>query len=127
MAKKVKPENLSATISAELNRYSKEKSEEIADAVDTVAKEATSTLRRTSPRKTGSYQKGWRSKAVQDKAGRYVKVVHNKTDYQLTHLLEKGHNNKQTGRFTNAIVHISPVEEKAVKDITKKIEEILKR
>lgn len=127
MAKKVKPEQLAVTILGELNRYSDEKSEKIAKAVDEVAEDAKNTLRRTSPKKTGAYQKGWRVKLVTDTKGRYVKTVYNQTDYQLTHLLEKGHKNVRTGRFTKAKVHIAPVEEKSVKDITDKIEEILKQ
>lgn len=127
MAVKVTPEKLGKAIQDELQRYSDDKAEQIAGIIDDVATNAKNTLRRTSPRKTGRYQKGWRISSVTDKKGRYVKAVHNKTDYQLTHLLEKGHANKRTGKFTPAIVHIAPVEETAVNEVVERIEEVLKR
>ena len=83
------------------------------NAQDKIAKEGVQKLRNTSPKKTGDYAKGWR---VKRERGRGIPVVtiHNKTDYQLTHLLENGHivrNAKGTyGRF-NGIKHIAPVEE----------------
>ena len=47
-----------------------------------------------SPKDTGDYKKGWRIK--QDKARKSI-IVHNATDYQLTHLLEHGHVKRNGG------------------------------
>ena len=88
--------------------------------MSTVAKESVQKLRNTSPRQSGSYAKGWSVK----KQGDMDVIVHNKTDYQLTHLLENGHvvrNKKGTYGRTNGIKHIAPVEDWAVEELPRRI------
>ena len=56
-------------------------------------------------------------------------IIHNRTDYQLTHLLEKGHILKRGGRTLGRVpakVHIAPVEERAIKNLEEAIEKIAK-
>lgn len=93
--------------------------------IQQVAKESRQKLRNTSPVKTGSYARGW---AVRREGDMDV-IVHNKTDYQLTHLLENGHvirNKKGTYGRTHPIKHIAPVEEWAVDELPRRIiEDIL--
>ena len=99
----------------EVMKYLAEYKEDISDVVEVVSnkvgQEATSELKKESPKLTGDYAKGWRLK--KDKVGknRYTVKIHNKTDYQITHLLEFGHVTRNGGR-TKAIPHIKPVEEK---------------
>ena len=99
----------------EVMKYLTEYKEDISDAVENVSnrvgKEATNELKDKSPKLTGDYAKGWRLK--KDKVGknRYTVKIHNKTNYQLTHLLEFSHATRDGGR-TQAIPHIRPVEEK---------------
>ena len=93
--------------------------------IDRVSKEAVQKLRNTSPRKTGSYAKGWGTK----KEGEMDVIVHNRTDYQLTHLLENGHvirNKKGTYGRTSGTKHIAPVEEWAVDELPRRIMEDIK-
>ena len=80
-----------------------------------VAIEARNELRSTSPKKKygahkGEYARSWEVKRT--KKGKYV--VYNK-QYQLTHLLENGHQKylwgRATGEWTKKISHIKPVEE----------------
>lgn len=58
---------------------------------------------------TGDYIKGWTYKKVKD-----IYVVHNRTDYQLVHLLEKPHA-KRNGELKRAYPHVRPAQLVAVK------------
>ena len=90
--------------------------------IDAVSKESVQKLRNSSPQKTGSYAKGWGVK----RQGEMDVVVHNRTDYQLTHLLENGHvirNKKGTYGRTAGIKHIAPVEEWASGELPRRITE----
>ena len=95
-------------------------------AFDRVARESVKRLRNTSPKKTGSYARGWGLKRMSVKGGSRIAtiVVHNRTDYQLTHLLENGHiiRNKygEYGR-TNGDHHIKDVEEWANNELPNEI------
>ena len=88
--------------------------------IDSVAKECVQRLKNTSPVKTGSYAKGWGTK----RQGDMDVVVHNRTDYQLTHLLENGHvirNKKGTYGRAPAHQHIKPVEDWAIDELPRRI------
>jgi hypothetical protein len=103
-------ENIAGEIQKALKAYVYEVSNEIDMAKNNVSKELRKNLEMDSPEQTGSYKKGWRIKKFKN-----TNIVHNKTDYQLTHLLEHGHVNKDGGR-TDKRIHIRPNEEKAVKE-----------
>lgn len=105
--------------------YTKEVKRAANNSADVVAKEACQKLKNTSPRKTGDYAKGWRLKRERGTAGINTVIVHNATNYQLTHLLENGHvivNAKGTYGRTNGIKHIAPVEEWASEELPREIE-----
>ena len=91
-----------------------------------IAKEGVKTLKATSPKNKratknrGRYAKGWRVKKEVGK-GEVHCTIHNKTDWQLTHLLEKGHLTRNGGR-TKPIVHIGPVAEQCVSEYIKNVE-----
>ena len=108
-----------------LNSYSDEIQEDITNEVISRAKEGKKALESSSPKNKGKYAKGWRIKTT--KGSNYIScVIHNATDYQLTHLLEKGHLTRN-GSKTKPIVHIKPVEESCVKEYEKNVEKIIKR
>lgn len=104
----VRINQLQNEIMRQLNIYTNDVKEKIKGTREELGKEAVSELKATSPEQTGSYKKGWRLKKEKGSV-----IIHNKTDYQLTHLLEKGHANVNGGR-TPARPHIAPVEEKIV-------------
>lgn len=91
-----------------LNTYAKDIANDVCDEAQRVGKIGVDELRNTSPKKTGSYRKGWKLTTEKNQWNVRV-VIHNATNYQLTHLLENGHTTRNGGR-TKPIVHIAPVE-----------------
>jgi len=78
--------------------------------------------------KTGkNYSRGWRLK--KERWGSYI--IHNSTNYQLTHLLENGHivvNAKgNTGKRAQAHKHIEPVYEWVQGEIEREIRQRIER
>jgi hypothetical protein len=111
--------DINKEILKQLQYYSREISEKVEEAKEETAKKLVENLKRGSPENRPEYSKGWRIKKEKKKL-----IVHNKTNYQLTHLLEKGHALRDGGREP-AQVHIKPNEEKAVKDYLQKIERLV--
>lgn len=114
-------DNLANEIAKELQRYTNLVEEEVEVAKKEVAKELVDTLKETSPELTGDYAKGWRTKKIGNS-----QVVHNATDYQLTHLLENGHAKVSGGRVAPR-VHIKPAEEKAISNYLGRVEKAIKQ
>lgn len=113
--------DLSKEISSILSQYTSDVEKELEEAKDEVTTEGVSDLKSSSPKRKGNYAKGWRKK----KQGT-AHVIHNATNYHLTHLLEKGHAKRGGGRVA-ARPHIQPVEEKMIKDYEKRVERAIKR
>jgi hypothetical protein len=128
MSKKVKVDNLAKEILQTMEEFADFTEEAVDKGVSETAKEAVEELRNAHPSGSGqygswdeSYNKGW--KVMQTKTDkRYHKkaTIHNATDYQLTHLLEKGHALRSGGR-TRAFPHIAPVAEKCEDQLIKNI------
>lgn len=111
-----------------LEDYSVEVKRVANNAVDEVAKESVQKLKNTSPKKSGSYSRGWKVKRARGASGIHSNTVYNATDGQLTHLLERGHvirNKKGDYGRAPAHPHIAPVAEWAESELPKKIEEEL--
>lgn len=122
---------MSAEITGILNAYAKEVEKSLLEAEDEVAEEAVKKLKSTSPRKkkgkkAGQYAKGW--KIDKNSKKQYAQtIIHNK-EYQLTHLLENGHDIVREGRVVGhaeAQPHIKPVEEWVQKEMTERLEKKL--
>lgn len=97
-----------------LEEYSMEIQDEITKEAQRIALEAKKKLKSSSPKRTGKYSKGWSVKTT--KGFGFVQcIVHNSTNYQLTHLLEKPHATRNGG-ITTPKVHIKPVEESSIKE-----------
>ena len=115
-----------------LSDYSRDIQEGITNAAIEVAEQGKNELKATSPRKTGSYSKGWRVDKRQGK-GFVHTTIYNATNWQLTHLLEKEHvirNQYGTwGTYSptkSGTKHIEPVEQKCIKQFERDVEQIIK-
>ena len=130
MSKTIKASDLEKEVMKYLQEYKEDIEEEVIETVDEVTKKARDELKQTSPRGKGSrtnpYYKGWAIKLSKKRTGVYHKVIWNKTNYQLTHLLEFGHATRNGGR-TRAISHIRPVEEKYNVEFVDKLNKNIRR
>ena len=115
-----KVNNIAGDIARILSQYTDEVIEDIEEAKEVTAKETVAELKKTSPKNTGAYRKGWTKKKVKGAI-----VIHNKK-YQLTHLLEFGHAKVNGGRVEGK-PHIKPAEEKAIENYIKRVEKVIKR
>lgn len=121
MARKTNIKGINNEIAKILREYSDEIEVGMLQARDGISKETAKNLKKTSPNKTGDYRKGWRVSDINGK-----KIIHNKTEYRLTHLLENGHAKVGGGRVAPR-VHIRPAEEKAIKEYIEATENLIKR
>lgn len=128
-------DRFAASIENILKEYGDQIQKDVDKAADEATKKGVQMLKATSPvnqdtgtkRKPGRYAKGWRVKKESDVIGsRYI--VHNATDYQLTHLLEYGHPLKRGGRqygYANAYPHIAEAEQFMIDYFEQKIREAI--
>lgn len=130
MSKNIKAEELESTLKQYLNEYQEEIGKAVKETTDDITKEAVKEIKKTSPRRKGTrknpYYKGWTKQTGKQNKGKYIVKIHNKTNYQLTHLLEFGHATRN-GKRTKAIPHIRPLEEKYNKIYEEKLTTVIKR
>ena len=121
--------HLAKTINEELMAVGVAVSDDMQEVFDEVGKEAAKLLKETSPvnpkgKHSGRYAKGWTYEKGKKYRGKAVGVVRNKTDPQLTHILEYGHplvrNGKVVGNV-DAKEHIRPVADWCSKEIEKRL------
>lgn len=122
--------DLTKEINKILQDYAKDVDKAVLDAEDQVAKEAVKKLKATSPRnprgKGRHYADDWKvdSKAKKNYA---QTIIHNK-QYQLTHLLENGHEVVRNGTVVGHAKpqpHIKAVEEWVKDEMVERIEKNL--
>lgn len=115
-------------ISKILESYTNDVQESICEAAINVANEGKNKLRNTKNTyhvRTGKYNKGW--SVSKEKGNNYIKTrIYNKTDYQLTHLLEHGHVTRNGGR-TKAYKHIGPVNDYCINTFESTVEKIIEK
>lgn len=133
MSSNVKPENLHKALKEYLEDYLEDIEEDVQVSTDTVIKEAKEELVQTSPRsglaRNTKYYKGWAIKnGGRTRKGRYYsKVIWNKTNYQLTHILENGHHTRDGTGWVEAQPHIGKVQEKYGAEFSDLLKQKIKR
>lgn len=113
--------NLSGEIANLLVEYTSDVTAGLEKAKNKSANDGVKALKTNSRVLTGDYARNWAKKKVNTAV-----VVHNKDEYRLTHLLEKGHLNRDGKTRSNKFVHIAPVEEKMIADFEKYMERVIK-
>lgn len=126
--------SLAKTIQEELMAVGTVVDDNLQALFDSVGKEAVQKLRETSPvneqgKHSGRYRKGWvYESGKRTKNHKASGVVRNKTDPQLTHLLEYGHPIVRNGKVVGnspEIEHIRPVADWVANEIESRMNELL--
>lgn len=116
----VKMDGLAHAIAEALEEFQEETMQDVKASVNDAAKVCVAELEKNSPELTGDYEKGWRKKVAYESPLDIRVQVYNKTDYQLTHLLEDGHA-KVNGGTVSGIPHINPASQKASEKLEKDV------
>ena len=122
MANRVGIDGLATAVSEAVKEYATATADGSKKAASQSADGCVKELRSTSPKLTGDYRRGWKKTKAFENAASVRYTVHNATDYQLTHLLEKGHAKRGGGRV-QAQPHIEPAEQTAIKEFEQKAKE----
>lgn len=127
MSKKIKVDQLTKEIEKALTEFIGVTEEACDKGVRETAKDAVQALRNAHPSGSGQYgswdeyNRGWKVMQTKtDKRYHRKATIHNATDYQLTHLLEKGHALANGGR-ARAFPHIAPVAKQCKTDLLQNI------
>ena len=89
---KVSPQQFGKAVMKALADYGDDVLDMLEAETKTTARETSKALKATSPvGRKGSYARGWSHKAQKGGPYQLTETVYNRTDYQLTHLLEKPH------------------------------------
>lgn len=129
MSKKVDVDELQKALMEYLEDYEEDIFDGVKQVTDSLTKDAVNELKSLQePRLTGDYARGWTKQSKkQNKNQRYTVKIHNKTNYQLTHLLEFGHIKRNGTDRVKGIEHIRPIEEKYKKLYGEEITTVIRR
>ena len=114
-------DDLANTLKKELEEWHGVLLSDLEELTEKHGKELQKRVKKDSPKRTGSYRKGWRLKKEINAKGHFTATVYNATDYRLTHLLEHGHA-KRTGGRTPDFPHLLQNEENVTNEFTKDVE-----
>jgi hypothetical protein len=121
--------NLSSAIADELAKYNKEVTQEVKQIITDEANQLAENISNDSPKRNkkiknrvlNRYSKGWKAEKQYEDGLNVSYVIHNKTDWQLTHLLQNGFATRDGGRVEGTD-HIAKNEEVMIKSVEERIE-----
>lgn len=126
----IKIGSLAGEISKLMEEYASDVAADMKAEAKAVTKEAVKELKQTSPEGPGSrkghYKDGWASKVENENAVFIGIRIYNKKKPGLTHLLEKGHAKRGSGRVEGR-PHIATAEQNAIENYEKRLKERLSR
>lgn len=108
-----------------LQEYSEEITGQVKAEIKECAKECAKIIKTNSPKESGEYKKGWKSKITFENENDIRVIVYNAKKPQLTHLLENGHAKVSGGRVEGT-AHIKPAEEWLKDELEEKIKVAIK-
>lgn len=138
MSNSISPEEFMAEMCRIAQRYGDEVKEKVAVGLEKIGYEAVDEVKNLSPvlkkgeyakkpygkkyekYRKGAYRRRWTCQLSKER-GKITVTVHNK-QWSLTHLLEKGHDNRDGTTRSKAIPHISIAQEHANKKAEKLLE-----
>ena len=118
--------DFAAEIRKVLKEYTTAAQVDINKAVEECGKGMQKEIKANSPNRTSAYKMGWRCEITEYAEGDKRAVIKNKTNYQLTHLLEKGHKKRGGKGRVRAYVHIAPAAEKWTEEFEQRCKEACK-
>ena len=125
MSKAIKISDLASVIDEELQDYVEQVTDAMKESAKDIAKQTKARIKQTAPKDTGDYAKGWGYKTLKEDGQAIGVVVYNKTEPQLTHLLEHGHAKVNGGRVEGK-AHIGPAADSAVREFVADIKKAVK-
>ena len=124
MSDRIRIDRLADEVMKGLTEYAGLATEDLKKAVKAAGDEVKKDIQAAAPKDTGAYAKSWAVKTTKETSNSLEVVVHSRTKYQLTHLLEFGHAKRGGGRVS-ARPHIAPAEEAAIGKLEREIEKAL--
>ena len=121
----VRIDDLADEVMKGLTEYAKLATDDLKAAIKHAADTTKDEIEKTAPKDTGKYRKSWAIKKTRETSDSLQVVVHSKTRYRLTHLLENGHAKRGGGRVA-ARPHIAPAEAKAEEQMIREVESKLR-
>lgn len=122
----IRIDQLADTVMKGLEDYAKLAASDLKTDVQKAGKKVKEQIESTAPKDTGKYAKSWAVKKVKETSDSIEVVVHSKTRYQLTHLLEFGHAKRNGGRVA-ARPHIAAAEQAGMEQLQREIERDLRK
>jgi len=121
--------NFSDALASELAKYNKQVTDSVKEIITEEANQLAENISNDAPKRSGKiknrvlnrYSKNWTAKKQFENNLNISYTVYNKTDPQLTHLLENGFATRDGGRVEGQ-AHIAPNEEKMIESLQDKIE-----